>query len=96
LKELVQWTAKTIGKHRLVIGLPRPMSAAMAAVMNLVPGKPLSWDNYKSLQTDNISDRRDFARFNIDPKSIDLVVPDYLTGSIRQHRLQTLRRQPRR
>jgi len=96
LKELVQWTAKTIGKRRLVIGLPGPLSAAMAMVMNLVPGKPLSWDNYKSLQTDNVSDRNDFAYFHIDPRSIDLVVPDYLTGSIRQRRLQSLRRQPRR
>jgi len=96
LKELVQWTAKTISKRRLVIGLPGPLSAAMAAVMNLVPGKPLSWDNYKSLQTDNISERKDFARFDIDPKSIDLVVPDYLTGSIRQRRLQRLRRRPSR
>jgi len=92
LKELVQWTARTIGKRRLVIGLPGPLSAAMAMVMNLVPGKPLSWDNYKSLQTDNVSDRKDFAYFHIDPKSIDLVVPDYLTGSIRQRRLQTMRR----
>lgn len=96
LKELVQWTAKTIGKRRLVIGLPRPLSAAMALVMNLVPGKPLSWDNYKSLQTDNVSSKNDFAYFHIVPRSIDLVVPDYLTGSIRQRRLQSLRRQPRR
>ena len=68
----------------------------MAMVMNLVPGKPLSWDNYKSLQTDNVSDRNDFAYFHIDPKSIDLVVPDYLTGSARQRRLQSFRRQPPR
>lgn len=96
LKQLVQWTAATIRKRRLVIGLPGPLSAAMALVMNLVPGKPLSWDNYKSLQTDNVASRNDFAYFHIDPKSIELVVPDYLTGSIRQRRLQTLRRQPRR
>lgn len=96
LKELVQWTARTIGKRRLVIGLPGPLSAAMALVMNMVPGKPMSWDNYKSLQTDNISSRNDFAYFHIEPRSIDLVVPDYLTGSIRQRRLQSFRRQPRR
>lgn len=96
LKELVQWTAKTIGKRRLIVGLPGPLSAVMAMVMNLVPGKPLSWDNYKSLQTDNVSNKNDFAYFHIDPRSIDLVVPDYLTGSIRQRRLQALRRQPRR
>ncbi len=96
LKELVEWTAKTEGKRRLVIGLPGPLSATMAMLMNLVPGKPFSWDNYQSLKTDNTSDKNDFAYFDISPRSIDLVVPDYLSGSMRQRRLQTQRRQPRR
>ena len=95
LKELVQWTARSIGARRWVIGLPRPLSAAMAAVMDLVPGKPLSWDNYQSLQTDNTSDRNDFAYFGVYPRAIDLVVPDYLTGSIHQRRLWAFRKRPR-
>lgn len=95
LKELVQWTARTLGKRRLVIGLPKPLSAAMAMVMGMVPGKPMSWDNYLSLQTDNISSRNDFSYFHIEPKSIDVVVPYYLTGSSKQRRLQGLRRQHR-
>ena len=96
LKELVKWTAETEGKRGLVIGLPKPLSATMARLMNLVPGKPFSWDNYLSLQTDNVSERNDFSYFHIQPRSIDLVVPDYLTGSIHQRRLASLRRQPRR
>jgi len=96
LKELVQWTAKSLGKRRLIIGLPGPLSATMAMLMNLVPGKPFSWDNYQSLKTDNTSSQNDFEYFHIAPRSIELVVPDYLTGSIRQRRLQKLRRQPRR
>lgn len=96
LKELVQWTAKTRGQHRLIIGLPGPLSAAMAMVMNLVPGAPLSWDNYQSLKTDNISSQNDFAYFHIEPRSIDMVVPDYLNGSARQRRLLAARRQSRR
>jgi NADH dehydrogenase len=95
LKELVQWTARTMGKKRWVVGLPRPLSAAMAAFMSLVPGKPLSWDNYKSLQTDNVSDENSFARFGVSPRSIDTVVPDYLVGSLHQRRLQTFRERPR-
>ncbi len=57
LKELVQWTAKTLGRRRLIIGLPGPVSAGMAMLMNLVPGKPFSWDNYLSLKTDNTSEQ---------------------------------------
>ena len=96
LKELVKWTAKTLGLRSYVIGLPGPLSATMAMTMNLVPGKPFSWDNYQSLKTDNVSSQNGFAYFHVDPLSIDLVVPAYLTGSARQRRLQSLRRQPRR
>lgn len=96
LKELVEWTAKTMGLRRHIIGLPQPLSAAMAAVMNLVPGKPFSWDNYQSLKTDNISNQNGFAYFGIYPRAIGTVVPDYLTGSHHQRRLQASRQQTRR
>ncbi len=94
LKELVQWTADTMAARRLIVGLPKPLSAAMAAVMNLVPGKPFSWDNYQSLQTDNTSEKNDFAFFGVEPKTIDLVVPYYLTGSVHQRRLSAFRKRP--
>ena len=96
LKDLVEWTAKCMGQRRRVIGLPGPLSATMAALMNLVPGKPFSWDNYLSLKTDNTSDQNGFAYFGVEPVAIDLVVPDYLRGSSHQRRLQSFRRQPRR
>lgn len=93
LKELVQFTADTLGKKRRIIGLPTPLSAAMAKVMELVPGKPLSWDNYLSLQTDNVSDQSGFSYFGIEPRSIEVEVPYYLPGSPHQRRLGSFRRQ---
>jgi uncharacterized protein YbjT (DUF2867 family) len=96
LKQLVEWTANTMGLKRRIIGLPKPLSATMALVMGLIPGKPFSMDNYRSLQTDNTTDIKGFAYFGITPRSIDTVVPDYLTGSVHQRRLQSFRRQPRR
>ena len=95
LKELVQVTAKIKDQRRMILGLPGPFSAMMAAAMNLVPGAPLSWDNYKSLQTDSVSDKNDCSYFHIEPRSIDLVGPDYLNGSLRQRRLQAFRRRTR-
>lgn len=95
LKELVTWTAETKGLKRLIVGLPRPLSAAMAMVLGQVPGKPFSWDNYLSLKTDNVSENNGFEYFGIDPRSIELVVPYYLSGSVHQTRLQNCRRQPR-
>lgn len=93
LKELVKWTSETLGKRRLIIGLPGPVSALMAKVMDLVPGKPFSWDNYQSLQTDNVSSEDGFSYFGIEPRSIGLEVPYYLTGSLHQRRLGSFRRQ---
>ena len=37
-----------------------------ARIMDFVPGKPFSTDNYLSLQQDNVSDRDDLARLGID------------------------------
>jgi len=96
LKQLVEWTANSMGMKRRIISLPRPLSVAMAQVMGLIPGKPFSMDNYRSLQTDNTTEKNGFAYFGITPRSIDTVVPDYLTGSVQQRRLQSFRRQPRR
>ena len=93
LKELVQWTAKAMGKKRPVLGLPGPLSALMARVMGLVPGKPLSWDNYLSLKTDSVSKKNGFSYFGIEPRSIELEVPFYLNGSAHQRRLSSIRRQ---
>lgn len=96
LKELVQWTAVTMGLKRRVLGLPDPLSASMAMVMGFVPTKPFSWDNYQSLKTANTTDKNGFAYFGIYPRAIDTVVPDYLNGSVHQRRLHDLRAQPRR
>jgi len=95
LKELVELTANITGQNRLVVGLPGSVSAIMAMLMDLVPGKPFSWDNYQSLKTDNVTSQDGFVYFGIDPLAIDLVVPDYLSGSVHQRRLQSFRRQPR-
>ncbi len=96
LKELVQWTANCMGLNRYVLGLPAPVSAAMAVLMGLVPGKPFSMDNYRSLQIASTTETNGFAYFGIAPRSIETVVPDYLVGSVHQRRLQALRSKPRR
>jgi len=96
LKELVEWTAGNLGLQRQIIGLPGPLSVAMAALMGLLPGKPFSIDNYRSLQTDNTTENNGFSYFGITPRSVETVVPDYLGGTVHQRRLQAYRSQPRR
>jgi len=92
LRELVEWTAETLGLKRKIIGLPDSVSRLQAAMMDFVPGKPFSTDNYKSLQTDNVTQANALPELGIKPASIDAIVPGYLVESSRQHRLDDSRR----
>jgi len=85
LKELVEYTADIAGMQRKVIGLP-------ARSMELVPGKPLSMDNFNSLQTDSVCP----GDCELQPTSIESVVPSYLGRDGWTGRLQTRRESARR
>ena len=54
LQELVELIADTAGLKRRVIRLSPFLSRMQARTMSLVPGKPLTMDNYYSLQIDSI------------------------------------------
>lgn len=92
LIELVRWTARILGLRRRIIGLPDAVSRLQAAVMDHVPGKPFSTDNYRSLQVDNVTTDNALPRLGIRPASIEAVVPEYLVSSSRQRRLSRARR----
>ena len=93
LRELVRFTAETAGLRRRIIGLPDAAARLQAAVMDFVPGKPFSTDNYRSLQTPNTSEENGLLELGIRPGSIESVVPTYLCArSPRQRRLDDCRR----
>jgi len=93
LRELVELAAAAAGLKRRLIGLPDGLSRLQGRLMNFVPGKPFSSDNYLSLQVDNTSEENSLWRFGIRPRSVASVLPEYLTGSPRQHRLDQCRKQ---
>lgn len=90
LKALVEYTARLLEKPRLIIGLSDRLSLLQARVMEYVPGKPLSLDNYHSLQRDSICPSGGHC-----PTALESVVPRYLGGHTRHNRLQQLRSTPR-
>jgi NADH dehydrogenase len=53
LGDIVRMTARILGLRRAVVPLPRPVSRVQAAVMDFVPGKPFSTDNYLSATLDS-------------------------------------------
>ena len=93
LRELVEWTARTIGLKRRIVGLPNSLSRLQGWLMDFVPGKPFSSDNYRSLQTDNTSAENALWGFGIRPSALESVVPTYLCGSVHQDQLNCFREQ---
>ena len=96
LRELVEFTARSAGLERRVVGLPDWLARFQAGVMDFVPGKPFSTDNYKSLQTPNTTGENSLPRFGITPRSIKSLVPEYLAQGQHQHRLDDCRRRVNR
>lgn len=78
LREIVEYVAKLIGKRVRVIGLNDTLSSLQAALLEYVPGKPFSLDNYRSLQIDSVCAQGFPAVFGITPASLEEIVPGYL------------------
>jgi len=87
LREIVEYTARTLGKRRLIVGLPDWLSRLQAAVLEHVPGKPFTRDNYDSLQTDSVC-----GDTPPQPTRVASIVPGYLTQRSRDALYQSWRR----
>lgn len=91
LKELVEYTAKVAGLRRKVIGLSDELSKLQARVLERLPGKPFSYDNYLSLSKDSVCMENGFELLGISPTAVEAIVPSYLGNQNRSGRYQNLR-----
>jgi NADH dehydrogenase len=80
LAELVRMTAQMCGLRRLVLGLGDGLSRLQARVMQRLPGKPFTMDNYLSMRLDSVCREDGLAALGITPTGIDAVMPRYLGG----------------
>jgi NADH dehydrogenase len=79
LAEIVRETARILGKSRLVVPLPNGLSRMQAALMDFVPGKPFSTDNYLSATLDSVCERDGLAELGLPRTPMRAVLPRYLT-----------------
>lgn len=86
LKQLVQYIAATRGYKRKIIGLPNWLSKLQAQILEYVPGKPFSIDNYYSLQKDSICTETSSC-----PTSLETIAPGYLLSQSRYARYDKFR-----
>lgn len=78
LAEIVQLTASARGRHRMVVPLPEPLGRWQANVGELLPGKPISRDNWRSLALDSTSQDNGLPRLGITPTRVINRVPEIL------------------
>ena len=79
LKELVEAVCRITGRERAVIGLSDRMSRLQAAVMEKLPGKLMTRDNYRSMQVPNVCSG--VLPFGIQPLALEGVAPAWLAPS---------------
>jgi NADH dehydrogenase len=81
LEDIVRYTAGLLGLRRAVLPLPDVLARAQARLLEFVPGKPFSRDNYRSLQVDSVcSGTGGLQAFGIVPTAVTAIVPRYLPG----------------
>lgn len=89
LRELVAFAARASGHPRFIFGLSKGFSYAQAWMMELLPGKLMSRDNFRSMQVDNVSDAP--LPFGITPTAMDAAATVYLRGTDSRARYSTFR-----
>jgi NADH dehydrogenase len=80
LLELVKYTADISNIQRKIIPLGNGTSKLLATFMGMVPGKPLSIDNFNSTRADSICDEEFPNLAAGSTHSIESIVPGYLGG----------------
>jgi uncharacterized protein YbjT (DUF2867 family) len=78
LREIVSLVANTTSHHRPIVGLPNFAARPLAFVMNFVPGRPFSGDNYNSLSVDSVCREDGFAKLKLKPHSLRAAAKQYL------------------
>jgi NADH dehydrogenase len=78
LGDIVRETARLLGLRRVVVPLPRGLSRVQAAVMDFVPGKPFSTDNFLSATLDSVCDCDGLAELGIARTAMRSILPQYL------------------
>lgn len=78
LLELVRYTARQARLRRLIVPLGERLSALQGRVLERLPGRVFSLDNFRSASVDSVCDGPFPALFGIQPSPIDSQVPRYL------------------
>lgn len=85
LEQIVQLTAAAAELPCHVWALPAALGRVQAFVMDFVPGKPFSSDNYRSLLQDATCRQNGLERLGIEPAGFETHVPLWLSPRLRRY-----------
>ena len=92
LRELVDYTVQAMGARKPILELNDTFSRLQAKVLGVLPGRPFTMDNYRSMQMDSVCERDGLGRLGIVPTDVDAVIPFVLGQRLPKQRLDSLRR----
>ncbi|HWG00076.1 MAG TPA: complex I NDUFA9 subunit family protein [Steroidobacteraceae bacterium] len=78
LEQIVRMTAAVAQLPCHILRQPDALGRLQAALLGLLPGKPLSLDNFRSLSVDSLCTRNGLERLGIRPRPMMAVLPFYL------------------
>lgn len=92
LRQLVNYVVELTGHRRHIINLGNRLSWWQGLIMEHLPRKPFSRDNFLSTRVNSLCKSQFPSVFNIQPASIEAVVPRYLGQQDSNGRFDTWRR----
>lgn len=78
LEQIVRAAAAAAGERCRIIALPDFLARLQALVLGMVPGKPFTLDNFRSLTLDSVCRENGLAALGIEPQRMAAVLPSYL------------------
>ena len=81
LEQLVRLTARAAGLPCHIVRLPDVLARIQGVVMGLLPGKPFSLDNFRSLTLDSVCRENGCAALGIVPRPLLAELPLYLRAA---------------
>jgi NADH dehydrogenase len=94
MEQLVELVCAMTGRHRIVVGLPPRLSYAQAWLLEHLPGRLMTRDNYNSMQVPNTTSVP--FPYGIAPRPLEGIAPAYLRPSGPRERYPQLRWRARR
>ena len=83
-KEIIEFIVEACHRNKLLLPVPFPVMKFIAMFTELVPGKPLTRDQVRMLQQDNVvseqaqADKRTLEGLGINAEGVEAIVPEYL------------------